>query len=456
MKNRILWILIAVEVVGAALWINHQYDRQAVPPLNFARLDDATSAELRELHQKQLQLVASEQSDMQSWLTVADAYATYGYFREASPYYRRALQMNARDAEATFRWALCLDRLARFPEAIDLFEQTVSLTRDARQRQACHYFIGKIYLKQEQAEKAIRAFQKGGDYIPCQVELANLLIRTGRVDDAVPLLNSLDRYASAIGVHMLRARVAEAQGDLEKAASHYDAAERGDEITLHLTDRGYLKKYHALYGTARMSNHGYDLARQGKQKEGLAILHTAFAQNQVVRMQPFYVRLEMAVNGPEAARQMIQKRVDRVGQSPEFLEVLGDAYWEEGDDQQAEVAWLQSVKMQSSLSVHEKLATVYQRRSDADKARFHRGEALYEKGVAAYRANDLKTARQILIQAVKEIPQKANAWFYLSQTLRVLQNESQAREAYERCLAIDPYHGRAQRFLAPAAAPVNP
>ncbi len=456
MNKRMLWILIAIELVGAALWIQHQSSRQAMPELNFALLDKATAADLRELHQSLMQSVAAGRDNSKSWLAMADAYATYGYFREASRYYFQATQLDARNAKATFRWALCLDRLARFPEAIDRFEQAASLTRDPRQRQACLYFIGKIHLKQDQPEEAIRAFRAGGKYIPCQYELANLLIRTDRVDDAEPLLMSLDRYANAIGVHLIRARAAEARGALETAAAHYDAVERGDEITLHLTDRGYLKKYHALYGTARMSNEGYELARQGKQKEGLDILHTAFKQNQVVLMQPFYIRLEMAVNGPEAARQMIANRIDRMGESPEFLELLGDTYWEEADDRQAETAWLRSVKMQGSSSVHEKLALLYQRRSETEKVRYHQGEALYEKGVAAYRANDLKTAQQALVQAMQAIPKKANGWFYLGQTLRVQNNKDQAQEAYERCLAINPHHGRASQFLVSMDAAVEP
>lgn len=456
MSLRTLGILIALELVGAALWIHHRSSQQAPTEKNFALLDEATATDLRELHQRLMRSVDAGQDNAKSWLAMADAYATYGYFREASRYYRRATQLDARNAKATFRWALCLDRLARFPEAIDRFEQTVSLTRDPRQRQACHYFVGKIHLKQEQPEKAIQAFRSGGKYIPCQYELANLLIRTGRVNDAEPLLKSLDRYATAIGVHLIRARAAEAQDDLDTAAAHYDAAERGDEITLHLTDRGYLKKFHALYGTARMSNEGYELARQGKQKEGLDILHTAFEQNQVVLMQPFYIRLEMAVNGPQAARHMIHNRIDRMGESPEFLELLGDTYWEESDDRQAETAWLESAKMQGSSSVHEKLAQLYQQRSEAEKVRYHQGEALYEKGVAAYRANDLKTAQQALVRAMQAIPQKANGWFYLGQTLRVQQNETQAREAYERCLAINPYHGRASQFLVSTDTIVEP
>ncbi|MCA9229971.1 MAG: tetratricopeptide repeat protein [Planctomycetales bacterium] len=444
---RILWLIVALELAWSGLWLGYRATSLAAPEVNFSLVDDVTAADLRQVHQELMQSVASGQADSQSWLAMADAYATYGYFREASRYYRRAIEEDPYDSKATFRWALCMDRLARYPEAIELFEEAASLARDPRSSQACYYFIGKIHLKLEQPEEALKAFQRGKNHVPCQYEMANLLIRTGRVAEAEPMLQSLERYSNAIGTHLIRARAAEARGDQQAMTLHNDAAERGDEIPLYLTDRGYLKKFHSLYGASRMSTEGYELAQQGKQKEGLDILHTAFEQNRVVRMQPFYVQLELAVEGPAAAREMIQNWFDRSGESPEFLEVLGDTYMQEGAVEQAEVAWLRAAKLRGTASIHEKLTGVYQQQQDEEKIRYHQGGAAYEKGVAAYRANDLETARLSLEIAVERLPDKANGWFYLGQTSRVLGNLTRAREAYEKCLAIDPYHGRANQFL---------
>jgi predicted TPR repeat methyltransferase len=52
-----------------------------------------------------------------------------------------------------------------------------------------------------------------------------------------------------------------------------------------------------------------------------------------------------------------------------------------------------------------------------------------------------------LNQAIELVPDSAVAWFYLAETRRLLGDGSGARQAYEKCLQLQPHHGRARRGL---------
>ena len=56
-------------------------------------------------------------------------------------------------------------------------------------------------------------------------------------------------------------------------------------------------------------------------------------------------------------------------------------------------------------------------------------------------------ALPVLRRAVEADPGLAHAWHVLGEAHRAGQRPADARAAYERCLAIDPDHGRARRAL---------
>jgi Tfp pilus assembly protein PilF len=62
-------------------------------------------------------------------------------------------------------------------------------------------------------------------------------------------------------------------------------------------------------------------------------------------------------------------------------------------------------------------------------------------------AGQLRDAVSALRRAVEADPGLAHAWYALGEAHRAGRQPADARTAYERCLAIDPDHGRARRAL---------
>jgi cytochrome c-type biogenesis protein CcmH/NrfG len=69
-------------------------------------------------------------------------------------------------------------------------------------------------------------------------------------------------------------------------------------------------------------------------------------------------------------------------------------------------------------------------------------------GVDAYRQDRLEAARELLEEAVALAPGEARSWYYLGEIHRAQGSDNDARAAYQRCVALDPDHGRALDRLA--------
>ena len=103
---------------------------------------------------------------------------------------------------------------------------------------------------------------------------------------------------------------------------------------------------------------------------------------------------------------------------------------------------------------HRKLAAYYERKGDKEAARRHLALAFYTAGLEAFwddKLSDdrkLPPARLAFEQAVELDPGLAHAWFYVGETHRLLNDPAAARQAYRRCLEINPDHGRAMANLS--------
>ncbi|MCP4814503.1 MAG: tetratricopeptide repeat protein [Planctomycetaceae bacterium] len=103
--------------------------------------------------------------------------------------------------------------------------------------------------------------------------------------------------------------------------------------------------------------------------------------------------------------------------------------------------------LDTNMRVHEKLMMVYEKNGETDKASRQEGLMGLEKAILAWNRNEVRTAMIELNQAVELVPDSAVAWFYLAETRRLLGDERGAAEAYEKCLQLQPQHGRARRGI---------
>ena len=84
---------------------------------------------------------------------------------------------------------------------------------------------------------------------------------------------------------------------------------------------------------------------------------------------------------------------------------------------------------------------------NAAGAQTQRGLFFHIKGLSNYRKNNLSEAFIDFSAAVQLLPDRSHTWFYLGQIHRIQGRIAQAKEAYRRCLSIEPSHGRADAAL---------
>jgi tetratricopeptide (TPR) repeat protein len=101
-----------------------------------------------------------------------------------------------------------------------------------------------------------------------------------------------------------------------------------------------------------------------------------------------------------------------------------------------------------NVTVREKLAILYRNANKMQLANHHRGLSHYERGKLAWRENQVAPALAEFEKAAELLDNHAHTWFYLAEARQLQNDDEGAREAYKRCLDIDPDHGRALRRLA--------
>ena len=92
---------------------------------------------------------------------------------------------------------------------------------------------------------------------------------------------------------------------------------------------------------------------------------------------------------------------------------------------------------------HGELAESFEKSGMKDKATVESGLALFARGKGAFLRNDLPVALTDLEPAAKAAPDSALVWFYLGEARRFTGDRDGARDAYQRCLKLQPNHGRA-------------
>ncbi len=218
----ILCVIVACELVAASalLWW-WAVNPPPVPPPEHPRpdlsvLDSVTAGEIREWQE----LVARDTA--KDWLNLAEIYVMYGYFAEADLCCRRSIELNPKSRESRFLtyywWGAALYRLGRTEEAAATFRDAIPYAQ-GQEVSVCWYCIGLNMLREEKVTEAESEFRTAEDFFPADYELARILVRSGRAEEAVPILDHLIVIQPKTQkFFQLRARAAQALGDFEAVA----------------------------------------------------------------------------------------------------------------------------------------------------------------------------------------------------------------------------------------------
>ena len=438
----VLMLFVVVEVVGAVWLIATAVMRPPFPNPDLGRVDDITAADLRLLRQR------LDPRKVDSWQELGDAYLAYGNLPESDACFRHAstLPPNSGWGRLQFSWGICLARLGRLRESMDHLRQAAGVVHGPLQ-QDCWILIGRIALRQEDLGTAETAFREAGDRPPARFHLAKLLIRCGRIDEAVALVEQLRTTMADSGPFCyLAADVAEAQQRFDAALEYRERAERSPTTFDVDGQREYLAAISAKYGFLRRVG---ECERLQRQTAIAGCLHSLLDNHpRRYRYVLPVARAELAARNLPAARQSLEDAVASDTVSAEIFELLGDVFHFEGHLNEAEAEWLRAMEWGERALVFEKLAKACRQKGDLAAAERYRARQSEAEGVDAFRKNDLPAAMHALESATNMNSGRARTWFYLGEACRAAGLKPKSQQAYEKCLAIDPEHACASCAVA--------
>lgn len=437
----ILLLVVEIAVIG---WLFADRLRRPEPPvIDVTRLDSSTATDLQNLRRRVI-----EESTPDTWQELAEAYMAYGYFPQAEVCYEYRDRIEPQSVYATFGWAYCLERLGRMREAIVQFRRAAERADD-QLVQACWYHVGRNALCLEDAAQAESAFRKVKQFPPAKYQLAKLLVRSGRVNEAMPLLDEMDEQSPReLVVLQLRARAEDRLGNRAAAATFRDRAERADHELVLNEGPELLNPMMVRYGL------GKDLYRCGSFRESGFLAAESQCIYDVFREHPdqwWYLRravmqcakTEIQLGNSGRALDLLDWIFEHTNVTAEALELLGDAWHLKGSPERARDAWDRSWRMRPSETVHRKLAAYFRQNENPEAANRHAALADHEAGRVAFGYDQLEIAQKAFARAVERRPDLAHSWYYLGEVRRLLGNLPESRAAFHHCLEQDPYHGRA-------------
>ncbi|MFP6617927.1 MAG: tetratricopeptide repeat protein [Pirellulaceae bacterium] len=455
----VLIALVAVEVTVVGLgWYgklpgsmaageSDQRSYQVLPPTRLNVLDKEAAKDIRRMESKH------RPENRRDWLNLAAVYRTFGLLPESIFCYEQAQQRGTLRPKDQFAWGICLSRFGKMRAA----EEHLQLVISAYHEWAPDAWlqIGLNYLRQEKPSEAEQALRKGLQRPAAKLFLARLLSRTDRSQEALHLLEELlQDFPNGLRVHQLKAWVHDMEGETAKAAYHRDRVRRAtDSLTTHDQSRQQDDRWFQKTGSGKVFFGSQLAEQQGNLKQavdlGLQGLEASWQEDRALRV----VYLLLANGEPGNALLQLERFIARVGESVESLTLMGEALAESGRHEEAVAVWERAAGYRTSrfldtnMRVHEKLMMAYEKNGEADKASRQKGLMQLERAILAWNRNEVRTAMIELNQAMELVPGSAVVWFYLAEARRLLGDGSGAREAYEKCLQLQPQHGRARHGL---------
>jgi Tfp pilus assembly protein PilF len=443
---RLLLVVVVLEVILAAAFVGRGLARPSPPMPEFNIVNSATAADIKTFREDLVQDARLGSDDAAKWSRLADVFLTFGFFRESERCYRYSVSQDPSEPKALYRWGVCLERMGKTSEAIERFRQLSEL--GSGEPSANWHRIGVNYLREEKAKEAEDAFVNDPSNPFANFELAKLMVRSERVQQAVPLIDGLlQAYPESIEVNLLRARAEQELGNHGSAAEYSERADRGQPILVFRPDHELLSTIRYHFGLGALLREANELEEVGNLAEASAIFYKALEVQWSAVMVRKIADIEIQLGRGDAATEMIEKINDRVGTTPESLLLLGRAHWSMGRKEKARETWARAAWMRCTEEVHSRLATYYESAGDQEKVDHHRGLAHFSVGIDSFRSNDLPKALDELKKAVELVDDHADSWFYLGEVYRALGRAVRAQEAYNRCQGLDPTHGRVHRGI---------
>lgn len=432
-------VVIAIEVVVFG-YLYFQKTSQPTPPRpNLAIVDSFTEDDLA--------FFRDTTKVPADWYWLGQAYMAAGYYAEAQATFGRAAELMPDSAFVAFDNGFCLSRVGNLEEANSEFQRAIELEHP----KAAHamYFIGRNHLRNEDPKKAEEAFRKAVKIPLSKFELAKILYRRGDLDEAESLLTEVVRAEKGtVQTFVLRSQIELKRGNVagaEKQSIEADSkwvrirspfGEQRQRMMENNSKFGYYAK--AKEAMAKVAQHENRVARE-KVKE---VLGEEFDLN----VQDSFIKLDVFVGRVKEAVELIEERIERFGPNSSILLTLGDVQMLRGEEEIALQAWMEGIDINSDKSARDcckRVANYYGNTVlDKEKSLVYQaiGAELYaQEGILL---EEFGLANQQATLAVKFNPSSAEAFYLLGRSELGLGKTSAASNSFNRCLELEPTHGR--------------
>ena len=437
--GRILLGVVAMELLVGGAAIAWKVSAPRSPLADLSGVDAITAGALR-------QMVESVRTP-EDWRKLGEAYMSMGFFRESEACHRVAAERNAGNAETVQQWALALERLGSLDDANGAYARAAKL--DPARSASCNYLIGRNELRQEDVPAARQAFQAVREPPAARYELARLLLREGKRDQAVAELNSLTREFPAAHqpLQLLHLIALEEKQPREALA----AADRQDAADQRLpspfdADVQKLLAVAEEFGLRRQWHEASRLLENGQPKAAEQLLRGALASRFDGSPADWLAESLFQQGRVDESVSMLEELIQRQGPRVEYLERLGDTLDAVGRQEEARAAWRRAIALSFGpplRDVHGKLAASLADVGQQQLSTQQFALTAQAAGIGEFRAGNLPAAETALREAVRLDSQLAHAWYYLGEVAFRQGDLTAARSAYQQALSIQPHHGRA-------------
>lgn len=408
-----------------------------LPTPDLSRLDSFSRADIETLQSR------FDTGHPKTLPLLAERYMALGFFTEAELCFRRVRDDQPESFDTALRHGICLDRLGQMELAIAEFRRAASLAKPNQKPPAevCIYHSGRCFLRLENIAEAESAFRATGEFPLGRFQLAKLLARTNRTDDALAVLEPLTiAYPGELKLLLLRANIERSRGNVRRAMSLLQQSERAEDRFFVDSTIEFLGLLRAEFGLTRERAEAWKQAAAGRIPAAIERLQGSLNAEWDLKTALAVVELLLRQKDVVAAERLLDEIVGRAGLLPEGLELRGDVCLLSGRNESARESWLHSVQLRPTARVYQKLAALP---TDNTKKQEFSALAVREAGIDAYRRNETPLAQNLLIQAAESLPLDSRAWFYLGLAHGAADRLTDARQAYEKCIELNPDHGPA-------------
>jgi Flp pilus assembly protein TadD len=449
---RILLVVVIVEAAVSVGLLAYGSWRTA-PQIPDVELNDPlVMPRLRELAR------AAEFGNSDDWRRLGEALLGKGFYAHAELAFREALRLDPQNFPSQFGLAFSLDRTGRTGESSPEYEKLLRLPEQSSDQRLLKYHalyaLGRNALREENVAAAEEWFRRNSGFPPADYQLAKLLIRSGRAEEALPLVErNLANIPYSLEFHFLKHRACLELGRPRAAFKAAAMMERSARLVSMNFNTDYVAPLNARLGVAAKLrelgkvSRGDDLDRIEQLSREIASLLEDAPVFTARHVEDLLIDVAARKKQPKRMLEMLDALREKGREDAFMLEYEGDAWNMLGQADKAAKCWRRALTLAPTIRLHRKLVEYYGERDPAQRDRHLAGAAL-RTGIAEYRGNRLEEAIPPLREATQLNPQDPAPWYYLGEMNFHLGRFEKARAAYQHCLQLQPGHGRAAAKLA--------